>query len=96
MQHLCRVLDFFWASITVEMHGNAGQFGWAPSLGARSAGGPTEAEMPAGQMFNRLIVHSLLTSQPIISDTNMFAVAASGAWYLSQMMEMRRKFGLVS
>ena len=33
-------------------------------------------------------------SQPIIADTNMFAVAASGAWCVSQMMDMRRKLAL--
>lgn len=33
-------------------------------------------------------------SQPIIADTNMFAVTASGAWFVSQMMEMRKKLAL--
>lgn len=33
-------------------------------------------------------------SQPIIADTNMFAVAALGAWCVSQMMKMRRKLAL--
>lgn len=33
-------------------------------------------------------------SQPIIADTNIFVVAASRAWFVSQMMEMRRKLAL--
>lgn len=33
-------------------------------------------------------------SQLIIVDTTMFAVAASGAWFVRQMMEMRRKLVL--
>lgn len=33
-------------------------------------------------------------SQPIIADTTMFAVVASGACFVSQMMEMRRKLAL--
>lgn len=33
-------------------------------------------------------------SQPVIADTNVFAVDASGAWCVSQMMEMRIKLAL--
>ena len=32
--------------------------------------------------------------QPVIADTSMCAVASSGAWRLSQMMEMGRKLAL--
>lgn len=38
---------------------NTRRVGWAPPLGECSADGPTEDEMPAGEMFNRLIVNVL-------------------------------------
>lgn len=55
MQQHYRVMNCFWAGIRVEMHG--GLAGFLPC--ECSADGSTEAEMPAGEMFNRLIVHVL-------------------------------------
>ena len=33
-------------------------------------------------------------SPPVIADTSMFAVPSSGAWRVSQMMEMGKKLAL--
>lgn len=41
------------------MHGNTWWVGWVPTLGECGTDGSTEDEMPAGEMFNRLIVHIL-------------------------------------
>lgn len=73
------------------MRGNAQRVGWAPTLGECGADGPTKDEMPDAQQVN--CARSPM-SQLIIADTNMLAVAASGAWCVNQMMGMRRKLVL--
>lgn len=46
----CEVVDCFWPAIRAEMRGNTRPVGWAPTLGECSTDGPTEDEMPAGEI----------------------------------------------
>lgn len=71
----CEVVDCFWPAIRAEMRGNTRPVGWAPTLGECGTDGPTEDEMPAGEIQQVNCACSLM-SQPIIADTNMFAAAS--------------------
>lgn len=60
MQQHCRIMNCFWVGIRAEMHGDTEWLaGFLPWVNAVQMVGSTEAEMPAGEMFNRLIVHIL-------------------------------------
>lgn len=53
----CGVRNCFWPAVRTEMRGNTRCVCWAPTVGECGAHDPTEDEMPAGEIFNGLIVH---------------------------------------